>query len=188
MIMMTLSKWPRSDWARRRWGWKAPLIPGRKSDSYKNQSASPCLWCGGSTQLQAPRAVCALRLALSSLSGGGCYTELWVPEPEWWWFWGFRMAEKCLSPLSWESCLPLGRERHCYPPTSPQRDNRVTPIRSSMDAQEVSFIIITHTPSSPSPQPHLNIDENKQTSTPAEPHFVITDPCAQHICCVILDQ
>lgn len=73
-------------------GWKkkeikSPLIHGFKSLVAQNQScASPCLWRGGSTQLQAPRAVCALRLALSSLSGGGCYTVLWVPEPEWWWF------------------------------------------------------------------------------------------------------
>lgn len=87
---------------------------------------------------------------LGHLSAAEAVTQYrWAPEPEWWWFQGFRMAGECLSVLSWESCLPLGRERHCYPPTLPAQDNRVTLIRSPLDRQEVSFI----TPSTSLPPP-----------------------------------
>lgn len=84
--MMTLSKWPRSVCVRKRGqGVKDSLkFPVFKSPSAQNQSIKikrgatrfPSSWRGGSTQLRAPRAVCALRLTRSSLSGGGCYTVL----------------------------------------------------------------------------------------------------------------
>lgn len=98
---------------------------------------------------------------------------------------GFRdfAWQKSASLHSHESRACHWAGRHCYPPTLPQRDNRVT-FRRFHSSSVLS---------SPPPHPTIQPKINKHRRWLLESHTIITDPCAKHehislAWCVILNQ